>query len=492
MILWCKFCSEYRKYNSPDWDRCKYKKNHTMVPANERFNNEIDALKSKIAKARADKKKKRGKKGDGKKDVPDPNVHDSSMDADEYRLGTLMAIKNAIIDNYASDDSTAAALDATIRDGLHTRNGDAYFWLGGSSGWSLVRHDSAELMAAVSALHLRRYGSHTRDYYMRDAVADRARLLKSDPSKAAVAVGRRAVFVGNTLYVYLGSSRGSGSSSRRIYRVSADGHCLAKPYGPGNRVVLESRGDALPEPKSKSGQWLEWLCCLLRIEDASRPAFAAHVCHMFCTHCITPAMVFDDSDGKPGGKTTAAMLVRELVDPVGPDRAVMAAPMSVHDLEKALDSPVLALDYADRMSPEVGRCLAAAREGLVMPNGESHGHARIIVAGHINRWPGHSIRYDLPKLDAAEQQPRETLLAKMDAAKPHVLYEIFSTLSDAFKLPSSGNGGSTVSLHDLTQCVTNRWQECRKTKTRALSPRRVVPDAVPAAAGGARAPDAGA
>lgn len=96
-------------------------------------------------------------------------------------------------------------------------------------------------------------------------------------------------------------------------------------------------------------------------------------------------MVFE-GDGSCG-RTTAAGLVREAVDPVGFGRSVMMAPSRARDVREALKAPVLALDRADAIPPKAARHLAAAREGLVMPDGRPSGHARVIMVG-AGRRPG--------------------------------------------------------------------------------------------------------
>ena len=143
----------------------------------------------------------------------------------------------------------------------------------------------------------------------------------------------------------------SRGARRRVYGISADGHGPAVPYGPGSRIMLERHGAPLPVPAYEKGDWLDWFCSLLRITPGRREEFTAHLCHMFCTHQRTPAMVFEDGDGGgPCGKTTAAGLVREVVDPVGFGRSVMMAPSRVRDILEALKSPVLALDRAGSQS----------------------------------------------------------------------------------------------------------------------------------------------
>ena len=64
---------------------------------------------------------------------------------------------------------------------------------------------------------------------------------------------------------------------------------------------MERHGNVMPEPERGGEGWLEAFCALLRVRERQRPLFCAHLCHMFCVHHQTPAMLFS---GPPGsGKT---------------------------------------------------------------------------------------------------------------------------------------------------------------------------------------------
>ena len=127
-------------------------------------------------------------------------------------------------------------------------------------------------------------------------------------------------FDGHTLWVDL------GGRPRRLYGISAEKHGPAVPYSPDVRVVMERHGNVMPEPERGGEGWLEAFCALLRVQERQRPLFCAHLCHMFCVHHQTPAMLFS---GPPGsGKTAAARLARELADPVGMEHAAAVLPKS--------------------------------------------------------------------------------------------------------------------------------------------------------------------
>ena len=175
-------------------------------------------------------------------------------------------------------------------------------------------------------------------------------------------VWRRAGFDGHTLWVDL------GGMPRRLYGISAEKHGPAVPYSPDTRMIMERHGRVMPEPERGGEGWLEAFCNLIRVQESQRPLFCAHLCHMLCMHQETPAMILS---GPPGsGKTTAARLVRELVDPVGMEHAVAVLPKSADSLRRILaGSPVISFDNVDRISREAADALSGALEGLAMAAG---------------------------------------------------------------------------------------------------------------------------
>lgn len=422
MILWCTKCGEYRKRNSPDWDECKFRSRHQLVPANERFTEELDSLRER---AGAEK--------------PDEDVLD--------RLGMLEALKRTVVESYSIDESIGVIMDEIIGDGLHAGDGGAFFWIRREGSWDIVRSDGDEMESAVTALHMRRYGAPARRQAIHDMMRPRAADLCADASLEA-AGGRRAVFADGQLWVDL------GGEPRHMYGISAYGHGPAVQYGPGARVILERHGRPLPEPARRDGRWLEWLCGLLRIDPGMRRTFAAHVCHMFCTHQKTPAMLFDRLDGNaPAGRTTAVRLVREIVDPVGFGSSVMMPPASVFQLEEVLKSfPVLALDYTDTRNHDIDAYLAAACEGVALPGGRQYGYARVIATWDTGDLPGERWRYSLSAVD--DPKPFEELLVMLDGVKPYLLHEIFGVICTAL----GGSGphlGWAVTHGDMVRAVSD-------------------------------------
>lgn len=433
MILWCTKCGEYRKRNSPEWDKCRYTDHHPMVVAHEKFNDEIDGLRRRIAAAED------AAAEDSKPGVPE--VADSGTDDARRRLGVLEAIKNTVVDDRLSSETVPAVVEDMVRDGLYDEHGGAFFWIGGDGKWDLLRHDSKTLESAVSAVHSRRYGEGGKPFGVRDSLESRADTMRLDRSKRAVAAGKRAVFADGVLYVDL------GGEPRRVYAVSADGHGMADRYGPGARFILERHGEPLPEPKRRRGRWLERFCSLLRVEPDQHRMFAAHLCHMLCMHRETPAMLLGDG-GAHVAEVAAARLVREVVDPVGFRRAVMVAPMGVHQVERALESPVVALCYAGSMQQDAARCLTAAREGMALPNGRLYGYARIIFAGSAGG-SMEPVRYGIGA--APEPDPPEEMLAALDGMKPYLLHEMFDVVGDAF-----GRAAARASFNDMLHAVGDR------------------------------------
>ena len=196
---------------------------------------------------------------------------------------------------------------------------------------------------------------------------------------AWTAVWKRVGFEDRTLWVDL------GGRLRRLYGISTEEHGPAVPYSPDMRVVIERHGALMPAPEYKKGRWLEAFRILLRVPDKQHSLFCAHLCHMFCVHHQTPAMLFS---GPPGsGKTTAARLVRELVvDPVGIEHSVAVLPKSADSLRGILaGSPVASFDNVRQISREASDALSGALEGLAMPvGGQKHpvspGNVRLIMA----------------------------------------------------------------------------------------------------------------
>ena len=452
MILWCPKCHEYRKRNSHEWDECRYTHHHIMVPAHEKFNNEINELRERIAAAEGSASDDAKPNDPASKDAKpnDLELANPDMDADRRKLGMLEAIKNSMVDDRLGSESVQAIVEEIVRDGLYDEHGGTFFWIGDGKTWDLLRHNSKALESVVSATHARRYGDAGRLFGVRDSIEARADILRLDRSKRAVAAGKRAVFADGRLWVDL------GGEPRNVYVISADDHGPAVPYKPGARVILERHGMALPAPKSKKGGWLEMFCGLLRIEPERRRTFAAHICHMFCMHRETPAMVLDagGADGAHSAEVTAARLVKELVDPVGFGRAVMMAPMGIHQLEGALESPVLAFAYAGSMQQDVSRCLAAAREGMALPGGKLYGYARIIFAGDTNT----SVKINRYSMQTVpESDAPEDLLKRLDDMKPHLLYEMFGVIHDAFGSAAARSARpGAVSFDDMVCAVGNK------------------------------------
>ena len=423
MILWCIKCREFRKRNTPDWHECKYSSRHMLVPGHERMEKELRQIRERIAES--------GKSGD----------------EDLKKLGALEAVKNAESDEDDEKGHLAAVTDGMIAGYMYMErdSGGTFFWMRSGDSWDLLRHDDGVVLEMIQAEYFRKYGVVAADYNVGVALAAHRLRARFDGLRAD-RVWKRAGFDDHTLWVDL------GGHPRRLYGISAEEHGPSVPYSQDTRVVIERHGDAMPTPEYKEGRWLEAFCTLLRVPDRQRSLFCAHLCHMFCVHQETPAVLFC---GPPGsGKTTAARLVRELVDTVGIEHSVAVLPKSADSLRGILaGSPVASFDNVWRISRETADTLSGALEGLAMPtNGQKHpasfGNIRLIMAAPAGKpkWlhslSGKTIRYELPPAEGWKTM--HEMAAEFYSMRPHLLYEIFDLLHHAFGDPVEGRSATRM------------------------------------------------
>ena len=394
-----------------------------LVPGHERMEKELRQIRENIA-------------GSGK-----------SNDEDLKKLGALEAVKNA-----ESDEDDEKGHLTVVTDGIiagyacmERDPGGMFFWVRSDGSWDLLRHDDGAVVEMIQAEYFKKYGVVAADYNVGVALASHRLRARFDGLRAD-RVWKRAGFDGHTLWVDL------GGHPRHLYGISAEEHGPAVPYSQDARVVIERHGDAMPTPEYKEGRWLEAFCTLLRVPNLQHSLFCAHLCHMFCVHQETPAVLFC---GPPAsGKTTAARLVRELVDTVGIEHSVAVLPKSADSLRGILaGSPVASFDNVWRIGRETADTLSGALEGLAMPtNGQKHpasfGNIRLIMAApagkpkRLHSLSGKTIRYELPPAEGWKTM--HEMAAKFYSMRPHLLYEIFDLLHRAFGDPVEGRSATRM------------------------------------------------
>ena len=394
-----------------------------LVPGHERMEKELRQIRENIA-------------GSGK-----------SNDEDLKKLGALEAVKNAESDEDDEKGHLAAVTDGIIAGYacMERDPGGMFFWVRSDGSWDLLRHDDGAVVEMIQAEYFKKYGVVAADYNVGVALASHRLRARFDGLRAN-RVWKRAGFDGHTLWVDL------GGHPRHLYGISAEEHGPAVPYSQDARVVIERHGDAMPTPEYKEGRWLEAFCTLLRVPNLQHSLFCAHLCHMFCVHQETPAVLFC---GPPAsGKTTAARLVRELVDTVGIEHSVAVLPRSVDSLRGILTgSPVASFDNVWRIGRETADTLSGALEGLAMPtNGQKHpasfGNIRLIMAApagkpkRLHSLSGKTIRYELPPAEGWKTM--HEMAAEFYAMRPHLLYEIFDLLHRAFGDPVDGRSATRM------------------------------------------------
>ena len=316
--------------------------------------------------------------------------------------------------------------------------GGTFFWMRSDDLWDLLRHDDGVVAEIIQAEYFRKYGVVAADYNVGVALTTH-RLRARFEGLRVNRVWRRAGFDGHTLWVDL------GGRPRHLYGISAEKHGPAVPYSTDVRMVIERHGDAMPTPEYKEGRWLDAFCALLRVPDWQHSLFCTHLCHMFCVHHQTPAMLFS---GPPGsGKTTAARLVRELVDPVGIEHSVAVLPKSANSLRGILTrSPVASFDNVWQINREAADALSGALEGLAMPaDGQKYpvstDNVRLIMAvpagspKRLHSLSGRTVRYELPPVE--DWKTAHEMASKFYSMRPYLYHEMFDILHRAFGDSSS-------------------------------------------------------
>ena len=388
-----------------------------LVPGHERMEKELRQIREKIA-------------GTGK-----------PVDEDLKRLGALEAVKNAESDEDDERGHLTAVTDGMIAGYMYMERdpGGMFFRMRSGESWDLLRHDDGAVVEMIQAEYFRKYGVVAADYNVGVVLAVHRLRARFDGLRAD-RVWKRTGFDDHTLWVDL------GGHPRHLYGISAEKHGPPVPYGPDARVVIERHGTAMPEPERRDGRWLEAFRALLRVREPQAALFAAHLCHMFCVHQETPAALFCSPPGS--GKTTAARLVRELVDPAGFWNAVSVMPEGPQSLSKALSgSPVTAFCDVRFLKPAEARLLAGAMKGAVTGDWPPF-NARIVMAApegmprRLHALEGRVMRYDLPQMEG--RKTGAEIADEFRAMLPHLLYKIFDLLHRAFRDPGEGRSATRM------------------------------------------------
>ena len=360
---------------------------------------------------------------------------DKPKDEDLKKLGALEAVKNAESDEDDEKGHLTIVVDGIIA-GYACMERDpsgTFFWVRSGDSWDLLRHDDGVVVEIIQVEYFRKYGVMAADYNVGVALTTH-RLRTRFEGLRVNRVWRRAGFDGDTLWVDL------GGHPRHLYGISAKKHGPAVPYSTDVRMVIERHGDAMPIPEYKEGRWLEAFCALLCVPDWQHSLFCTHLCHMFCVHHQTPAMLFSGSPGS--GKTTAARLVRELVDPVGIEHSVAVLPKSAHSLRHTLTvTPVASFDNVWQINREAADVLSGALEGLAIPTDRQNHPAstdniRLIMTApagspkRLHSLSGRTVRYELPPVN--DWKTIHEMAAEFYAMRPYLYHEMFDILYRAF------------------------------------------------------------
>ena len=382
-----------------------------LVPGHERMEKELQQIREKIAGS------------------------DKPEDEDLKKLGALEAVKNA-----ESDEDDEKGHLTIVADGIiagyacmERDPGGTFLWMRSGDSWDLLKHDDGVAVEIIQVEYFRKYGVMVADYHVGVTLTTHRLRARSEGLRTD-RVWRRAGFDGHTLWVDL------GGRPRHLYGVSAKKHGPAVPYSTDVRMILERHGGAMPAPEYKEGRWLEAFCAMLRIPDRQYSLFCTHLCHMFCTHHETPAMLFC---GQPGsGKTMSARLVRELVDPVGLEHSVAVLPRSADSLRGILtETPVASFDNVRQITQEAADALSGALEGLVMPadkqkHSVSTGNIRLILTAPTNMpkrlhsLSGRIVRYELTPVEGWKTMSE--MAAEFYSMRPYLYHEMFDVLHRAF------------------------------------------------------------
>ena len=298
-MYWCLECGNYRKYGNKDWWNCT-QANHKMHNADEKFKTEIKKTQKLV-----DKSNKSGM------------TNSDALD----RLGVLMAIKQSTADPKVPAKRAAMILQEHVKKYSKTANNDGrvFFWIQRNDGsYDAFSHDDENLTRFLLREYYTMYGDPLPRTAATQAI-DTHTATGDIPSNIIHHTGKRIINVGDVIWIDLHDDENS------IYKVTPD-HCgPSYPYSPNMGILFDRGGGSeMPMPKRREGDWLNWFAEMLRIPKERRMLFKIHVCHMCCMWQETPFMMF--SGPERSGKSVTAVMVKELIDPVGMNSAFNTLP----------------------------------------------------------------------------------------------------------------------------------------------------------------------
>ncbi len=357
------------------------------------------------------------------------------------RLGGLRAIEKSDTDPKDPAERASMILSDNIRKYSTTKDDDGkvYFWIERKDrSYDAFAHDDEKLVRFVLREYDRKYGKPLSRHAGLQAI--HTHTAKGDvPGNAVKHVGKRMVKTEDAIWLDLRDEANS------IYRITDKYLGPPYPYTPDIGVLFNRDGGAeMPCPEKKEGDWLEWLCVLLRIPQDMKALFKVHVVHLFWMWQETPFMLLTGSYGT--GKTLTAAMIKELVDPAGIDNAPTTLPKDGDSTARLLTKEqAILFDNVSYISPEVSDILCQACTGGAHKTRELYTTNNMIttpfskmrilitsISSDVARSPdlaSRTLTYKLPIMKKDES--RNDLLKEYEANRPYLLYHIMDVMRNA-------------------------------------------------------------